>query len=144
MIRLWMSSVCISKLTGKEKFKEAAVRNLDWVVDKKMQQNGWFEDCDNTVKRNDRPILHTIAYTLDGLIDSGLLLKEKKYIDAATNGAKVLTDPFFRRAFLEGRYDRNWNGSEYLICTGGAQMAIVWMKLFQADNDETLKWPPVK
>jgi hypothetical protein len=122
-------------ITGDEEFKKAAIHNLDWVINKKMLDNGWFEDCDNTVKRNDRPILHTIAYTLDGLIDCGLLLKEEKYIKAAEKGALRLRDRFLSDGYLHGRFDRNWNGSEYMICTGCAQMAIIWLKLFKITGE---------
>lgn len=124
-------------ITGDEKFKETAIRNLNWVINEKMQENGWFEDCDNTVKRNDRPILHTIAYTLDGLIDSSLILDDDQYLTAAGKGAEKLRDLFLAQDFLHGRYDRNWSGSEYMICTGGAQMAIVWLKLYRKYNDES-------
>ena len=124
------------EITGDEQFKKAAVRNLDWVIHEKMQENGWFEDCDNTVKRNDKPILHTIAYTLDGLIDSGLILKDKKYIKAAEKGAQKLRELFLSQGFLHGRYDRNWNGSEYMICTGCAQMATIWLKLFRITGEK--------
>jgi uncharacterized protein YyaL (SSP411 family) len=123
------------KITGDDTFKKTAIRNLDWVVDEKIQDNGWFEDCDNTVKRNDRPILHTIAYTLDGLIDCGLLLEEDRYIRAAETGTLHLRDIFLADGSLNGRYDRNWNGSEYMICTGCAQMAIIWLKLYKINND---------
>jgi len=119
------------KITGFEQFRRTAVSNLEWVIRDKMKENGWFEDCDNTVKRNDKPILHTIAYTLDGLIDSGLILKDDKYIDAAVPGAMKLRDLFLSNGFLNGRYDRNWAGTEFLLCTGGAQMAIVWLKLYR-------------
>lgn len=122
--------------TGDEKLKSAAIRNLDWVVNVKMTDNGWFEDCDNTVKRNDRPVLHTIAYTLDGLIDSGIFLKDEKYISAAEKGAAKLRDLFLMNGFLHGRYDRKWQGSENIICTGSAQMAIVWMKLYRSSGEE--------
>jgi uncharacterized protein YyaL (SSP411 family) len=123
------------EITGEELFRKTAVKNLDWVINDKMLENGWFEDCDNTVKRNDKPILHTIAYTLDGLIDSGLILKEEKYLDAAARGAVRLRNLFLSQGFLNGRYDRNWNGSEYLLCTGCAQMAIIWLKLFTYYRD---------
>jgi len=119
------------QITGDENLKTTAIRNLDWVIHDKMQENGWFEDCDNTVKRNDKPILHTIAYTLEGLIDSGLILKNEKYIKAAAKGAGKLRDLFLSQGFLNGRYDRNWNGSEYMICTGCAQMAMIWFKLYK-------------
>jgi uncharacterized protein YyaL (SSP411 family) len=122
--------------TGDEKFRNTAVRNLDWVIRDKMHENGWFEDCDNTVKRNDKPILHTIAYTLDGLIDSSLILNEDKYLNAAVKGADKLKDIFLSQGFLNGRYNRNWIGSEYMICTGSAQMAIVWLKLYKIYHDK--------
>jgi len=125
------------QISGENLFKETARKNLDWVVDVKMKENGWFEDCDNTVKRNDRPILHTIAYTLDGLIDSSDLLNEQKYIEAAATGANQLRDILLMQGYLNGRYDRNWIGSEYFICTGGAQMASVWMKLYQRGGEQS-------
>jgi len=124
------------EITGEEQFKKTAVRNLEWVSREKMQENGWFEDCDNTVKRNDKPILHTIAYTLDGLIDSSLILKDDQYLKAAMKGSDKLRDIFLSRSFLNGRYDRNWAGSEYMLCTGSAQLAIIWLKLYQKYNDD--------
>lgn len=117
--------------TGEDRFRDCAIRNLEWVVSLKMKSNGWFEDCDNTVKHNDRPILHTIAYTLDGLVDSGIMLQQKRYLEAALSGSSELRDLFLHHGTLNGRYDHNWKGSEYFICTGGAQMAIVWMKLYR-------------
>jgi uncharacterized protein YyaL (SSP411 family) len=125
------------ELTGEDKFRKTAIKNLDWVIRDKMLENGWFEDCDNTVKRNDKPILHTIAYTLDGLIDCGIILKENIYIEAAVTGAVRLRDIFMENGFLYGRYDRNWNGFEYMLCTGSAQMAIVWLKLYGIYHDKT-------
>jgi uncharacterized protein YyaL (SSP411 family) len=119
------------ELTGEERFRISAIQNLQWVIREKMHENGWFEDCDNTVKRNDKPILHTIAYTLDGLIDSSLILKDDQYLKSTVKGADKLRDIFLLQGFLNGRYDRNWNGSEYMICTGCAQMAIIWLKLYK-------------
>lgn len=125
------------KLTGDENFRKAAVRNLDWVIREKMHENGWFEDCDNTIRRNDKPILHTIAYTLDGLIDSSLILNDDKYLKAALKGSDKLKEIFLAQGFLNGRYDCNWNGSEYMICTGSAQMSVVWLKLHAIYHDGT-------
>lgn len=125
------------KITGEEKLRKTAIQNLDWVISKKMLVNGWFEDCDNTIKRNDKPILHTIAYTLDGLIDSSLILKDDRYLKSAVNGADKLREIFLSRGFLKGRYDSNWNGSEYLLCTGSAQMANVWLKLYRVYHDKS-------
>ena len=117
------------RATGVEKYRQHAVRNLDWIVYEKQHENGWFDDCDNTVKHNDRPILHTIAYTIDGLLDSGIFLNEKKYIDGAKKASEALRLKFEKDGFLHGRYDSNWNGSEHMILTGCAQMSVVWLKM---------------
>ena len=122
----------LSEITGMDIFKDAAVRNLDWVVNSKMLPNGWFQDCDNTIKNNDKPVLHTIAYTLDGLIDSSLMLRDGSYLESAAIGSSQLCELFLSEGKLHGRYNRDWIGSEYFICTGGAQMAIIWLKLFKA------------
>jgi hypothetical protein len=119
----------LHKATGMERFRTHAVRNLDWIVGRKQHQNAWFEDCDNTVKRNDRPILHTIAYTIDGLLDCGIYLDDRRYIDAARKAADVLKDKFERDGFLHGRYGNGWEGSEHMILTGCAQMSVVWQKM---------------
>jgi rhamnogalacturonyl hydrolase YesR len=127
------------KHTGKERHRQAAIRNLDWITGQKQKANGWFADCDNTVKNNDRPILHTISYTIDGLIQSGILLNEQKYIDAGRKAADHLLDIFSKQGWLQGRWDENWNGSEYVICTGCAQISIVWLTLYGLTGERKYK-----
>jgi hypothetical protein len=103
-------------------------RHLNWVL---TQQNEhyWLANCDNTLHKNDRPIVHTIAYTLDGLFDAGQRLGEQRYLDAAFGGAEVLAKRFLAEGILHGRYDARWRGSEAFIPTGGAQLAILWHKI---------------
>lgn len=120
----------IYQLTGNEAYKQAALKNLNWILEHKQLENGWFEDCDNTIKRNEKPILHTIAYTIDGLLDSGIILQDEKIISAATKSADRLFAIFSKNKFLSGRFDRQWQGSEYMLNTGCAQIVIVWLKLY--------------
>lgn len=127
----------LHKETGIEKYKNHAILNLNWIVEEKQLENGWFEDCDNTIKRNNKPILHTIAYTIDGLLESGIYLNDRKYIEAAKKAADVLKEKFDRDGFLHGRYDRDWKGSEQMILTGCAQMSIVWQKIAHYAGNKT-------
>lgn len=127
------------KHTAREKYKNAAIRNLDWVIHNKQRENGWFEDCDNTVIRNAKPILHTIAYTLDGLFHAGIILNHKDYIEAALKPARALLQKFSRYGFLNGRYDENWTGSEYPITTSYAQMALVWLDMFAYTREKDFR-----
>lgn len=120
---------------GTQYYTQTAINQAEWVL-KNQFENGWFSECDNTVKHNERPIIHTIAYTTDGLLDVGRILGAEKYIRAAEKPAKVLRNIFLSRGILHGRYDKNWSGSEAFITTGGAQLAIIWHKLFQILGEE--------
>lgn len=124
------------KITKNERYKETAIKNLDWIIKEKQTANGWFQDCDNTIKHNNKPILHTIAYTIDGLITSGVLLERNDYIEAGQKAANKLLDRYNTNRFMHGRYDKNWNGSEYPILTGYAQMAINWMNLYHITQNK--------
>jgi len=124
------------KITGNERYKEKAVANLNWIVDQKQSNNGWFNDCDNTIKHNNRPILHTIAYTIDGLVTSGTLLNDDKYIKAGQKAANKLLDCYNNDRIFYGRYDKNWKGSQMPILTGYAQMAIVYTNLYHITDNK--------
>ncbi len=125
----------IWELTGEEKYKKAAIKNLDWILTQ-QESNGWFNNADNTQKHNHRPILHTIAYTIDGLINSGLILNDHRYIHAGKKAADKLMDLFSLHGGLNGRYDKYWTPAEYMICTGGAQISIVWSLLYETTGNE--------
>jgi rhamnogalacturonyl hydrolase YesR len=120
----------VYNITGVEKYRETALKNLLWITENKVRENGWFEDCDNTVKHNHRPILHTIAYTLDGLMESDELIRDGRFLETARTGANELKRQMLENDRLFGRYDQDWKGSEYFLCTGAAQMAIVWLRLY--------------
>lgn len=122
-------------ITENELFRDCAIRNLEWIIHEKQKNNGWFYDCDNTQKRNDKPIVHTIAYTIDGLLNSGLLLNEEKYIKSAQMSADTLLDIMMENNSLNGRYDEDWNGSEYPMTTAYAQMAYIWLLFCKLTND---------
>ncbi len=123
-------------ITDDIKYKNAAIKNIEWIINNKQHSNGWFEDCDNTIKHNDRPILHTIAYTIDGLIETGILLNREDFIAAAKKPANKLLDIYSRDGYLYGRYNKDWEGSEDVILTGCAQMSINWMKLFKHTHNK--------
>lgn len=124
----------VYEITRDDSYKNVAIKNLDWILSQ-QKTNGWFYNTDNTIKHNDRPILHTIAYTIDGLINSGEILKEQKYIEAGKKAADKLLFLFEQNKFLHGRFDENWYASEYMICTGCAQTSIIWSKLFGLTGD---------
>lgn len=125
----------LAEITGEAALRTAALRNLEWVL-AQQAPNGWFANADNTLRHNDRPITHTIAYTLDGLLECAALLQDDRYRQAAIPAARVLADAFIAQGRVHARYDRQWQGSEHAIMTGTAQLVIVWSLL---DADTTMR-----
>lgn len=117
----------LSKITT---FKNCAIKNIEWIIREKQLDNGWFQDCDNTIHKNEKPILHTIAYTTDGILDCAIYLQNSEFLQAATKPADILLKKFLKEGKLLGRFDKHWEGSEQLITTGCAQISIIWQKLF--------------
>lgn len=118
----------LSAQTGDDTLRAAALRNLQWVL-AQQKPNGWFANADNTIRHNDRPITHTIAYTLDGLLECARILGDDKLARSAMRAAGALADRYLSRGRFHGRYDAAWKGSEHPLMTGCAQMTIVWIRL---------------
>lgn len=124
----------LSAQTGDTTLRTSALRNLDWVL-AQQQPNGWFANADNTIRHNGRPITHTLAYTLDGLLECARILGDDRYAHAATQAAGALADQYLSTGRLHGRYDSAWSGSEHPLMTGCAQMTIVWTRLAAATKE---------
>ncbi len=116
-------------VTQNEVFKQAVERQCDWAIQQKQMPNAWFRDADNTVKNNHKPITHTLAYTLDGLIECGLLFNRNDWVEAGAQTAKKLAELALSHQGLMGRYNSKWEGSEAFLQTGAAQLCIAWQRL---------------
>lgn len=117
------------------KIREAATRHCNWVRTQ-QEENYWLNNCDNTAHKNHMPIIHTLAYTAQGLIDCGLLLKDQAILQAGQGVSDRLLDIFMQRGQLHGRYDAQWKGHESFIPTGGAQLAKTWFTLYKSTGEQ--------
>lgn len=117
-------------LCNDSRYKQAAVKNAFWVIRHKQLPNGWFVDADNTLKHNDKPILHTIAYTLDGLLDIAMHTGNEEIFNSSLKTALAVEQKLKAEKMLKGRYDRKWIGYRSICNTGVAQVAIVFAKLY--------------
>jgi hypothetical protein len=115
-------------LTGRERFRDAAVNNLRWVITQR-QPNGWFNKCG--FEADEDPFLHTLAYTIRGLFEGGILLDDEELVQEARAAADAFLNLQTHDGILLGRYDECLEGSDFYCLTGNAQMAIVWYRLFE-------------
>jgi hypothetical protein len=123
-----------SEVTGDDRFRVAAVKNLDFAL-MRQHSNGWFADC--CLDDDAHPLLHTIAYTMEGLLEAGALLRESRYVAAARNAADALLNQQRLDGSLSGRFDTQWRSASRWSClTGDAQTAIVWLRLRELTGDE--------
>ncbi|HET9708442.1 MAG TPA: hypothetical protein VFP39_09070 [Gemmatimonadales bacterium] len=114
---------------GVPDFVAAAARNLTAVV-KRQHDDGWFPNC--CLTDPERPLLHTIAYTIRGLLEGGRVLRDSLLIDHAALAATRIAEAQTARGRLPGRFARRWRPAARWSClTGEAQMANIWLRLFE-------------
>lgn len=117
----------VDELTNESTFRETAANNLTWVIDN-QRGNGWFDHAG--FGEDEDPFLHTIAYTIRGLLEGGRLMDESQFVEAARHSADVLLDIQERDGILPGQFDASFEGSSFFCLTGNAQMAIIWYRLY--------------
>ncbi len=158
--RVSWALIRLARLTGEDRFADAARRQLEWVLGRQLK-NGWFNDC--AFKPGMFPSTHSIAYTLRGLLESSVLLDEPRYLDAVVLTSEVLIRKLELLRRLPATYDDRWTPrASYECLTGTVQLGGVWLRLHEETGDArflnagvkaielaasrqcTIDWPPVR
>ncbi|MEO8636992.1 MAG: hypothetical protein ABI587_17085 [Gemmatimonadales bacterium] len=112
---------------GEPRFTDAAARNLRMVASQQLP-NGWFPNC--CLSDPVRPLLHTIAYTIRGLLEGGRVLQDAALLGAGIRAAEALLPVPRADGWMPGRYAQDWRGAVQWSClTGEAQMVNNWIRL---------------
>jgi len=124
----------VHEITKKDIYKKGAIKNIEWAL-KQQLPNGWFKH--NAFHERQEPLLHTIAYSIRGILECGIHSKNKKYVNAAKKAADVLLKKQRKDGSLPGSFDKNWNSSVSWSClTGNSQTSIIWLILYNITKDE--------
>lgn len=75
------------ELTENEAYCRTAAKNIEWALGN-QEENGWFRN--NAFDRTSDPLLHTIAYAIEGLLGCAILMQNKVWLEAAIKPAEVL------------------------------------------------------
>ena len=114
----------------------AAARQLEAVA-RLQRANGWIPQC--CLTDPDRPLLHTLAYAIRGLIEGGRVLDDDSLLRRGALGAEALAASVRADGWMAGRYDRDWRPVVSWSClTGQAQMANNWLRLYLITGET--KW----
>ncbi len=114
-------------LADEDRYREAAIRAVEAAL-AQQQDNGWF--AHNCLTRSDKPLTHTIGYTLQGILEVGLLAGREDFIQAVRRGVDPILDKLSPSGYLPGRFYPDWEPAAFSSClTGSAQIAIVCFRL---------------
>lgn len=127
----------LGDVTGEKKYSEAARKNIENAL-RKQNQKGWF--ADNCLNDPEKPLLHTIVYATRGVLETGILLNEPRYISAAINTLDALLACQRPDGGIPGRLDKDWASKADWDClTGDAQASIAWLRAHSITSDSKYK-----
>ncbi|MFI5402196.1 MAG: hypothetical protein ACHQ1G_04605 [Planctomycetota bacterium] len=119
--------------SGDARYVDAAVRNVEAALGQ-QQANGWF--ANNCLSRPEAPLLHTIGYALQGVLEVALLTRNERFLEAARRGCAPLLPHVSKRGFIPARFYADWVPASFSSClTGNAQLAIVCYRLHEVTGD---------
>ena len=125
--------ISLADAAGEPEFRRTAVRYLEWAA-RCQDESGWFSNC--TLEPGTDALTHTLAYTIEGFIEAGVLLRDERWITIGRRAADVLLRRHELRGRLAGAYASGWRGDfSYNCVTGSAQMGRIWGRLFSLTGD---------
>jgi hypothetical protein len=110
--------LCLAATSGDGHYRQAARRQLDWTL-AQQHPNGWFDSC--TFDHRAAPVTHTLAYTTEGLLESGWLLGEERYIASGRRAANALHERVEPNGRLSGAFAPTWQAAARWTCLTGRE-----------------------
>ena len=133
-VRVSWALLLLAQISGETRYEHAARKNIAWTRSQ-QRADGWFDHL--ALVPGEAAVMHTIAYTLEGMLECGMQLNDAGMIQSARRPADVLLEHQRADGALPGAFADGWRSSDHFTClTGNAQMAIVWQRLYQLGGDE--------
>ena len=119
---------------GEERYIRAAERNAEYCL-ARQHSNGWFPDACFSDPR--RPLLHSLAYCMQGLLGIGRITGRQDLISGAALLADAELGLMEPDGFLPGRQDADLRpAAEWCCLTGSAQTSVIWGELHQMTGEK--------
>ena len=110
-------------------FRAAAAKALRAVA-RRQHDDGWLPDC--CVADPLRPLLHTVAAAIGGLLEGGRVLGDDGLITRAASAAERVACAVDPAGRLPGRLAIGWRpAAAWNSLAGVAQMANIWLRLYE-------------
>ena len=110
-------------------YADAALRNIRWALTR-QRGDGFIDQC--CLEHPERPLTHTLGYSLRGIIEGYRAEGGDDILTAARLTADGLLRCLNADGFLPGRIEPGWRPAVRWAClTGTAQVAACWLMLHQ-------------
>jgi hypothetical protein len=120
---------------GNQRAIEVAAANGRWVCSI-QRRDGWFEYMNFDV--GVAPLTHTIAYTIQGLMELGAIVGNQEFIDRAEHAAQAIFALQGETGALPGQCAEGWRSvGDFTSNTGNAQMAIAAHRIATITGEES-------
>ena len=117
-----------SQLDSSRGYGDAALANVRWALSS-QGPDGWFSKC--CLGDPGRPLTHTIAYALRGVLEAYRFSADPIFLTAARRTADGLMAAMRDDGWLAGRFLPGWLPGVNSVClTGSAQVAHCWFLMF--------------
>lgn len=114
-------------------YQSAALRGVEAAL-RQQQPNGWF--ANNCLTRPEAPLLHTISYTLQGILEIGISAGRTEFVQSSKRAVDALLPHVTDDGFIPGRFFSDWGAACFSSClTGSAQLAVVCYRLHEHLGD---------
>lgn len=86
--------------------------------------------------QNEPAFTHTIAYTMRGFLEAGVLANDAESITIAEKIAAKIMQSYETHQKIAGDYDLDWKGNFSYVClTGNAQLSLNFSRLFEVTQN---------
>jgi uncharacterized protein YyaL (SSP411 family) len=122
---------------GRRSWIDAGRSSLSWALGL-QKANGWVAQC--WLEPGEPAITHTIAYTIEGLLEGGSLLREERFVRAARETAKAVAGRQSPGGHVGAEWGEAWEPlSRYYCLTGDAQLSLCWLRLSQITGEKSFR-----
>ena len=114
-------------------YGDAALGNVRWALSS-QGSDGWFPKC--CLDDPARPLTHTIAYALRGVLEAYRFSSDRRFLLAARRTADSLMAALREDGAMPGRFLPGWLPGVGSVClTGSAQVAYCWLLMHEFTGD---------
>lgn len=131
-------------LLDEPEWTKGALRSVEWTLGQR-RDDGWIDLMSFT--RGSDPLTHTLAYTIEGLLECGLVLDHEQSWTAGARACEQMARSFhaadgcrLRGGGLAATISPDWRGSASYECpTGTAQLALCCQRVADVDGRSDLR-----